>query len=408
MKTILAAAVVFASLFIIHDSAFGQGALTPPGPPGATMLTLSQVEPRTPISSLPLNITQPGSYYLTTNLTAGAIGGIVIFTNGVTVDLNGFTISSAASGTSGAGIYINPSGAALRNITILNGFIQSSVTNNGSGVYSGNGFNWGIYYNGTPANVRVSGVSVSGVLDHGIYLGTGTTLVEDCEVHTAGAYGIVASIVKSCTALDIGGGAISADQVADCRGESKVNGYGIYATTTVRDSYGWSTNGNIGIYSGGTAQNCYGYSYGANGIGVSAVTSAINCFGYNALGGTGVNTGGNAENCYGQNIDSGTGINGATLNNCYGISYTGAGVFAVNALNCLGFCNVGGAGSYGLYTATGENSYGYNGGSGYGFYASSTALNCVGSSTSGTGLSAFIANSCHANTISATHNVNSY
>ena len=31
----------------------GQGSLTPPGAPGETMKTLAQVEPRTPISSLP-------------------------------------------------------------------------------------------------------------------------------------------------------------------------------------------------------------------------------------------------------------------------------------------------------------------------------------------------------------------
>lgn len=34
-------------------SADAQGSLTPPGAPGPTMLSLSQVEPRTPISSLP-------------------------------------------------------------------------------------------------------------------------------------------------------------------------------------------------------------------------------------------------------------------------------------------------------------------------------------------------------------------
>ena len=267
MKTSLAAVAVFASSFIINNSAFGQGALTPSGPPGPTMLTLSQIEPRTPISSLPLNITQPGSYYLTTNLTASPSGGIVIFTNNVTVDLNGFTISSVASGTSGTGIYINPLGAVLHNITILNGFIQSSVTNNGNGVYSGNGFTSGIYCNGPGLNVRVSGVSVSGVLQHGIFLGTGTsTLVENCEVRTAGTYGILASTVKSCTAMDIGSTAIAGDQVADCRGESKVNGAGILANATVRDSYGWSTNGNVGVDCSGSAENCYGYSYGS-GIG---------------------------------------------------------------------------------------------------------------------------------------------
>src|ERR1700722_17008335 len=51
------------SAFSFQFSAFSQGSLTPPGAPAPTMLTLSQIEPRTPISSLPFNITRPGSYY---------------------------------------------------------------------------------------------------------------------------------------------------------------------------------------------------------------------------------------------------------------------------------------------------------------------------------------------------------
>ena len=45
------------------------GPLDPPGPPGVTMKSLSEVEPRTPISALPFTISQPGSYYLTANLS---------------------------------------------------------------------------------------------------------------------------------------------------------------------------------------------------------------------------------------------------------------------------------------------------------------------------------------------------
>ena len=62
--------------------------------------------------------------------------------------------------------------SGLRNITIVNGFIQGGVTNNGSGTYSGSGFAYGISYSGTgPVNTRVSGVSVAGCLYFGIYLG---------------------------------------------------------------------------------------------------------------------------------------------------------------------------------------------------------------------------------------------
>ena len=51
----------------------GQGSLTPPGAPGETMHTLEEVyertDPRTPISSLPYTISEPGSYYV-----AGKLG----------------------------------------------------------------------------------------------------------------------------------------------------------------------------------------------------------------------------------------------------------------------------------------------------------------------------------------------
>jgi hypothetical protein len=70
MKTqIHLAALGLLSTVLIQSPAFGQGSLTPPGAPAPTMKTLQQVEPRTPISSAPFTISQPGSYYLTTNLT---------------------------------------------------------------------------------------------------------------------------------------------------------------------------------------------------------------------------------------------------------------------------------------------------------------------------------------------------
>src|SRR5260370_19075271 len=76
---------------------FAQGSLTPPGAPGPTMKTLSQIEPRTPISSLPFTISAPGAYYVTTNLT-GVTGtnGITIAANDVSLDLKGFSVLAVA------------------------------------------------------------------------------------------------------------------------------------------------------------------------------------------------------------------------------------------------------------------------------------------------------------------------
>src|SRR5689334_2327995 len=71
------------------------GPLDPPaGPVAPTMKTLSEVEPRIPIHSLPLTISQPGSYYLAENITAAG-GGITISADYVTLDLMGFSLSGA-------------------------------------------------------------------------------------------------------------------------------------------------------------------------------------------------------------------------------------------------------------------------------------------------------------------------
>jgi hypothetical protein len=108
------------------STAFAQGALTPPGAPGPTMKTLNQIEPRTPISVLPYNITAAGSYYLTTNLTGvPGTNGITIGCGNVAIDLRGFTLSGVPGSLDG----INVS-APYNNITVENGTV-SDWDNNG-------------------------------------------------------------------------------------------------------------------------------------------------------------------------------------------------------------------------------------------------------------------------------------
>src|ERR1039458_9306742 len=95
---------------------------------------------------------------------------IDITTNDVTLDLNGFTISSTETTPTGFGIKLSRSDGN-NDITIFNGHIKGGVTNN-AGVYSGPGFASGIDHVSPPLNVRVTGVSVSGCSYYGIYLGT--------------------------------------------------------------------------------------------------------------------------------------------------------------------------------------------------------------------------------------------
>ena len=349
--TILALAL-FSTLNVQLSTAFAQGSLTPPGPPAATMLTLNQIEPRTPISSVPFTISSPGSYYLTTNLVCAVNGAniISINANGVTLDLNGFTLSStvANAANGGAAIFLN---SGLSDITICNGHIVGGVTNNGSGVYSGSGFAYGIEDSGnSPLNVLVSHVSVSGCLYGGIEVlnSDGSTLVESCTVRTVGGTGILAYMVKQSTALDCGG-------------------VGIWSYL-VSDSQGQCTGGDQGIIANDSAVNCYGYSSGA-APGISSI---------------------NVQNSYGFSASS-DGIACNTALNCYGLSNSGSGIVVDNAENC----------------------FGYSSGGGYGVYAYDVANCCYGYSSSGTGLYALIASICHGavgsgTPLSTSHNVNSY
>jgi hypothetical protein len=104
------------------------------------MVTLSQIEPRIPISSAPYTISQPGSYYLTANISVTNGSAITITANQVTLDLNGFTLSSTEASPTGTGILL---AGGDTDITILNGHIKGNVTYNGSS-YTGSGFANGI------------------------------------------------------------------------------------------------------------------------------------------------------------------------------------------------------------------------------------------------------------------------
>jgi hypothetical protein len=414
-RIIPAAAALLLSIFNAQFSTcFAQGSLTPLGAPAPTMKSLDQIEARTAITNTAslVTISQPGSYYLTQNLTVSAGDAIDIAANDVTLDLNGFTISSTAASAAGCGInFVSFKGNS--DITISNGHIKGGVTNN-AGVYSGPGFAFGIYKSFSyPVNVRVTGVSVSGCLNYGILLGTGnSSVVESCTVQTIGNTGIDASAVSHSTANQCGSYAIYADIATDCYGYATGSGIGLTASTA-NNCYGYSNGFGDGL-DASTANNCYGYS--ANRTGLSA-TTANNCYGYSAND-TGLSAT-TANSCYGYAAaGSGDGLDATTAQNCYGYSGSGSvgnGLFATTAQNCYGSSS--GTDAVGLHADTANNCEGYNSGAGtngIGLIAFDIATGCYGYSTSGTGLQAIvIANVCHGATSTGTalttpHNVNSF
>jgi hypothetical protein len=186
------------------------GSLTPPaGPIGPVMKTLDQIEARIPVNAetCPGNasnvhvISQAGSYYLTGNVFGEAgKAGILLNAQGITLDLNGFSVVATTNSTKG--IVVGSIGGP---IAIRNGFIRFWPQG-------------GIQFT-QASDFTIENVMIYGVQGRGIdALGRGS--IERVSVHTAKDFGIYCE----------GSGQVS---IRDCRVESitsTVNAAGIYAS----------------------------------------------------------------------------------------------------------------------------------------------------------------------------------
>jgi hypothetical protein len=219
MKTTIVScvAVAIVSAFCLPPSAFGQGALTPPGAPAPTMKSLDQLdaklEKRVPISALPYSITNSGSYHLASNVVGVASSdGISIVANNVTLDLNGF----AVTGVTSSGYGINIAGVHT-NITVRNGNI--SGWGNGA-ITVGSSSSRNIVFDHLNISEDTSQTAVYAI----------NALVSDCTIE-GGFNGIVAinSRVRNCLVSESGNAGIYADYstVKDCQIQN-CSVYGIY------------------------------------------------------------------------------------------------------------------------------------------------------------------------------------
>ena len=211
----------------------GQGSLTPPGAPGATMKTLAQVEPRTPISSLPYTISEPGSYYVTGNLSSTG-HGIIIQSSGVTVDLMGFSLIGDGVGGD-FGIHVAGSTNAVIDKVVIRGGTIS-------------GFYRGLYYEHAN-NSRIERCLVSGNNSQGVYL--------------LGQYGQCNwNTIADCTITENSeGGVRLSGSSGQCNGNT-------IADCTI------SGNGEVGVYlqGGGSGGQCEGNTIYGNTISRNTLT----------------------------------------------------------------------------------------------------------------------------------------
>jgi len=197
------------------------------GAPQPTMRTLYQVEPRTPlVAGSPgvtvtgggnITISQPGSYYLTANVTLTGGNGITINNGPVTIDLNGFTVSTNAAAT-GSGIFGNTGSTVI----ISNGNIScSGAVNGATGAITGSSFQYGINMFSS-FQATVSKVNISGISDKAIYLDKDyATTIDSCTALNC-VNGFEAATISSCTATAIGQSAIVGELVSNCVGKSYV------------------------------------------------------------------------------------------------------------------------------------------------------------------------------------------
>lgn len=153
----------------------------------------------TPISGAPVAINSPGRYRLTRDLAVKGGTAITIQSSDVTLDLNGFTISSSARPAFGSAISIV---GARRNVTIRNGKIRNT-TPNANEPAGPMGFLFGVS-GGNPAatqlivqDLEVTGMSLGGIV---LSQGSPSTIVERCVVQECPGIGILASMVRDCTA----------------------------------------------------------------------------------------------------------------------------------------------------------------------------------------------------------------
>lgn len=259
--TIRSAALLLLS--IASPSVFAQGPLTPPGPPAPTMKTLDQTEPRTPISSLPFTISSSGSYYFTGNLqfTEASGNAVTVSAANVTIDLMGYTLSSAA-GVTGSGIVINADNCTVKNGSIV-GTTTVAITGSGAArtwTVTPGGFSRGISSSSGNGH-RVVDVTAARCRQGGIEFFEHNSVISRCVAFQNGGDGLSGGVITECSAFANGGIGLDAGQ----------NVGGIVTASRSYDNKAFGIFGNL-------VSNCESQSNGGVGINAIKVADCIASF----------------------------------------------------------------------------------------------------------------------------------
>jgi parallel beta-helix repeat protein len=261
------------------------GPLTPPpGPIAPTMKTLAEAEPRIAVNadntpgdadSL-FRITQPGSYYLTGNIT-GVAGkhGIEIAASGVTLDLSGFLLNGVPGSLDGVSVRSFDG----QGVTIRNGSVQ----------------NWGdcgIEFEdlaGNPSTGVVTDIDASRNARIGIHT-RASSRIERCTANENGDDGISVlsnSTIAACNAGLNGDDGFATNSACVVTGSTASNNTGrgfslglgntIQSCTANANSIGFSSQG-------GSYDNCTAYDNSSHGFNLFVGNTVKGCSAYRNAG----------------------------------------------------------------------------------------------------------------------------